>query len=85
MSFAVPAFVPKPEAKVVYIGPIDVPSVALTIGVMELTKQGSIIQSQTYDALTVYAGVALIYLAMTSGLSLLLSVIQKRMNKHAHA
>ncbi|MFC1845492.1 amino acid ABC transporter permease [Candidatus Dependentiae bacterium] len=60
-------------------------SLASLIGVTELAKRGSIIQSQTYDALTVYFGVALVYLLMTGGLSLLLSVVQKRMNQHATA
>lgn len=60
-------------------------SLASIIGVTELAKQGSIIQSQTYDALTVYAGVALMYLLITSTLTLLLSMAQKRMNRHAPA
>ena len=60
-------------------------SLASIIGVTELAKQGSILLSQTYDAFTVYAGVALIYLIMTGILSLLLSIAQKRMNKNATA
>jgi len=60
-------------------------SLASIIGVTELAKQGSIIQSQTYDALTVYIGVAFMYLLMTSMLTLLLSAAQKRMNRHAPA
>lgn len=58
-------------------------SLASIIGVTELAKQGSMIQSQTYDALTVYFGVALMYLLMTGALSLLLSLAQRRMYKHA--
>lgn len=41
-------------------------SLASVIGVSELTHQGAIIMSRTYDAITTYAGVALIYLVMTS-------------------
>lgn len=41
-------------------------SLASVIGVGELTHQGAIIMSRTYDAITTYIGVALIYLIMTS-------------------
>jgi len=57
-------------------------SLASTITVVELTKEGMRIQSTTFDALTVYTGVALFYLVMTITLSLLMAYIQKRMNKH---
>jgi len=53
-------------------------SLASVIGVSELTQQGSFIMSRTYDALTVYLGVALIYLCMTSFVSLLLHLLEKR-------
>jgi His/Glu/Gln/Arg/opine family amino acid ABC transporter permease subunit len=53
-------------------------SLASVIGVSELTQQGSIIMSKTYDALTVYLGVALIYLCMTSLVSLLLHLFEQR-------
>lgn len=55
-------------------------SLASIIGVTELTHQGSIIMSRTYDALTVYAGVALIYLVMTSTASLLLHILEQRLS-----
>lgn len=55
-------------------------SLASVIGVSELTHQGSLIMSRTYDALTVYLGVALIYLCMTSLVSLLLHTLEQRMN-----
>lgn len=58
-------------------------SLASLLGVTELAKRGSIIQSQTYDAITVYFGVALVYLLMTGTLTLALSVVQKRINRHA--
>lgn len=58
-------------------------SLASTIGVMELTKEGSIIKSQTFDALTVYCAVALFYLVITSILSYCVSRLELRMNRHA--
>jgi His/Glu/Gln/Arg/opine family amino acid ABC transporter permease subunit len=58
-------------------------SLASTIGVMELSKEGSIIRSQTYDALTTYLGVALCYLVMTTSLSLIVHALEQRMNRHA--
>ena len=57
-------------------------SLASTITVVELTKEGMRIQSTTFDALTAYTGVALFYLVMTTTLSLLMAYVQKRMNKH---
>lgn len=60
-------------------------SLASTIGVVELSKQGSIIRSLTYDAVTVYCGICLIYLLMTGTVSLCMSYLEKRINnKHAH-
>jgi His/Glu/Gln/Arg/opine family amino acid ABC transporter permease subunit len=44
-------------------------SLASLIGVMELYKEGQIVMSQTYDALTVYFAIAMIYLSMTTTLS----------------
>lgn len=41
-------------------------SLASIIGVMELSKEASIIRSRTYDALSVLLAVALIYLALTT-------------------
>ena len=55
-------------------------SLASVIGVTELTHQGSIIMSRTYDALTAYAGVALIYLFMTSSVSIVLHFMEKRLH-----
>lgn len=53
-------------------------SLASIIGVMELSKEGSIIRSQTYDAFTVLLTVSLIYLVMTTTLSIILKLIEKR-------
>lgn len=57
-------------------------SLASLIGVMELYKQGQTIISQTYDALTIYCIVAFLYLLMTSTLSLIVSILEKRLNRH---
>ncbi|EKD48976.1 MAG: hypothetical protein ACD_64C00050G0001 [uncultured bacterium] len=58
-------------------------SLASIVGVQELTKEGEILSSRTLDALTIYLGVALGYLIITTALSLLLSLIERRMNQHA--
>lgn len=58
-------------------------SLASTIGVYELTKQGEIIMSQTYDAPTVYVVVACSYLMITAVLSLLVSQLDKKLQHHA--
>ncbi|HRN78284.1 MAG TPA: amino acid ABC transporter permease [Candidatus Dependentiae bacterium] len=55
-------------------------SLASVIGVAELTHQGSIIMSKTYDALTTYAGVGLIYLCITSIISLFLHIMEQRLH-----
>jgi len=55
-------------------------SLASTIGVMELTRTGQIAISSSYDALTIYAGIGICYLVVTSSLTILLHLIEKRMN-----
>ncbi len=55
-------------------------SLASVIGVAELTHEGSLMMSRTYDALTAYAGIAIIYLCMTSILTLFLYFLEKRFN-----
>lgn len=54
-------------------------SLASVIGVAELNYQASLIMSRTYDALTAYAGVTLMYLCMTSLVSLVVHMLEKRM------
>ena len=58
-------------------------SLASIVGVQELTKEGEIISSRTLDALTIYLGVAISYLIITIALTLLVSYIEQRMNRHA--
>lgn len=54
-------------------------SLASTIGVYELTKQGQIIMSQTYNAPAVFMMVGMIYFIITSVVSLVVSSLEKRM------
>jgi His/Glu/Gln/Arg/opine family amino acid ABC transporter permease subunit len=56
-------------------------SLASTVGVMELSKEAAYIKNSTYDALTTYCIVAIIYLFMTSILSLIMHLIERRMNR----
>lgn len=58
-------------------------SLASTIGVYELTKQGEYVMSQTFDAPTVYIVVGCCYLIITSILSLFVSRLDKKLQYHA--
>ena len=58
-------------------------SLASLIGVAELTKQGNFIKSKTFDAITVYFAIAVLYLIITSTISFLVARLEKRMNIHA--
>jgi His/Glu/Gln/Arg/opine family amino acid ABC transporter permease subunit len=58
-------------------------SLASLIGVEELTKQGNFIKSKTFDAITVYFALAVLYLILTSTISFLVARLEKRMNIHA--
>jgi polar amino acid transport system permease protein len=53
-------------------------SLASIVGVMELTKQGAVIRSRSFDAFTVLLGVALFYLAMTVTVQILWDRWEKR-------
>jgi polar amino acid transport system permease protein len=53
-------------------------SLAHIIGVSELTYQGNIIISQTYDAITIYTGVGLLYLLTTSIATILFYILEKK-------
>lgn len=57
-------------------------SLASVIGVVELTKEGNFIRGRTFDAFTVFAAVACIYLIITTTLSLLVTWLEQRMNRH---
>lgn len=58
-------------------------SLASIVGVQELTKEGEIIASRTFDALTIYLGVALCYLVITTLLTAVVAYVEQRMNIHA--
>jgi polar amino acid transport system permease protein len=60
-------------------------SLASTIGVVELLKEASIIKSQHFDAITVYTMITIIYLVMTTSLSIGINALEKRMNRNARA
>ena len=53
-------------------------SLASVIGVMELSKEGSVIRSRTYDAFSILLAVSLIYLGLTAGLSFCFKKYEKR-------
>lgn len=58
-------------------------ALASLIGVAELTKQANFIKSKTFDAISVYFAVAILYLILTSTVSFIVSRLEKRMNIHA--
>jgi arginine/lysine/histidine transport system permease protein len=58
-------------------------ALASLIGVAELTKQGNYIKSRTFDAITVYCAVAILYLILTSTVTFIVGRLEKRMNIHA--
>ena len=90
-SFQISRFIVLPQAiKAVipalgneFITLIKDSSLASTIGVYELTKQGEIIMSQTFDAPTIYLSLGVVYLLMTSVVTVLMGLIDKKMNYHA--
>ena len=53
-------------------------SLASIIGVMELTKEASIIRSRTYDAFSILLAISIIYLVLTATLSLGIKYFEKR-------
>jgi polar amino acid transport system permease protein len=57
-------------------------SLAYTIGVVELYKQGITMRSLTLDAMTTYTAVALMYLIMTTTLSCCMNYVEKKLNTH---
>ena len=57
-------------------------SLASIIGVMELTKEGSIIRSRTYDGFSILLAVACIYLILTTTVSLFLKHYEKRLKRY---
>jgi polar amino acid transport system permease protein len=58
-------------------------SLASIIGVAELAKEASVMRSRTYDVITTYTLVALIYLVLTGVITLLMNYWQKRIHRVA--
>ncbi|MBM3198490.1 MAG: amino acid ABC transporter permease [Chlamydiae bacterium] len=58
-------------------------SLASIIGVVELSKEASIIRSTTYDAFSILLAISLIYLIMTGLVSILIKKIEKRYQPYA--
>jgi His/Glu/Gln/Arg/opine family amino acid ABC transporter permease subunit len=56
-------------------------SLASLIGVTELYKEGQIIISTTYDALSIYCAIALIYLCLTTSLSYAVMAFESHLNR----
>ena len=57
-------------------------SLASTITVAEMTRQGFLIAAATFQNLTVYTLVAVAYLAMSLPLMKLTKALEKRFGKH---
>ena len=58
-------------------------SLASVIGVFELSKQGELMMHKTFDAISSYSMVCVLYLAMTLTLSLAVLYLEKRISSHA--
>lgn len=58
-------------------------SLASIIGVSELYKEGRSIITETYDVLSIFVILAIIYLVLTTVISILAQMLEKRMNKYA--
>ena len=58
-------------------------SLASVIGVMELSKEASVIRSTTYDAFSILLAISLIYLVLTSMLSFGLKKLKNRVGRYA--
>lgn len=78
---AVRTVIPNLESEIVTL--IKDSSLASTIGVYDITKQGQIIISQTYDIISVYCAIGLIYLCLTTTVTILISILNKKINYHA--
>jgi polar amino acid transport system permease protein len=57
-------------------------SLASIIGVSELSKEGRLIISRTYDAISIFTMIAILYLVVTLSMSLLIYQFEYRMRRH---
>ncbi len=78
---AIRAVLPNLESEIVTL--IKDSSLASTIGVYELTQQGQVVMSQTYDMPSIYFAVGIIYLILTTTVTILMSLLNKKINYHA--
>lgn len=78
---AIRTVLPNLESEIVTL--IKDSSLASTIGVYEITQQGQIIISQTYDTPSVFFAIGLIYLILTTAVTILMSLLNKKINYHA--
>lgn len=53
-------------------------SLASMIGVAELSRQGRLIISRTYDAISIFLAVAILYLIITTAISLIIAKLEQR-------
>lgn len=60
-------------------------SLASIIGVMELSKEASIIRSRTYDAFSILLAVAVIYLILTATVSFFVKILEKKVKIDAYS
>ena len=77
---AIRTVLPNLESEIVTL--IKDSSLASTIGVYELTQQGKVIMSQTFDMPSIYFAVAIIYLILTTTVTILMSLLNKKINYH---
>jgi len=80
---AIRTVLPNLESEIVTL--IKDSSLASTIGVYEISKQGDIIISQTYDPITVFAAIGLIYLLLTTLVTILIALLNKKIHNHAQS
>jgi ABC-type amino acid transport system permease subunit len=60
-------------------------SLASVIGVMELSKEASLIRSRTYDAFSLLLASGLIYFTLTTIVTIFIQIIEKRWKGHVRS
>lgn len=80
---AVRTVLPNLESEIVTL--IKDSSLASMIGVYEIMQQGQVIISQTYDTPSVYFAIGIIYLILTTAVTILMSLLNKKINYHAQS
>lgn len=78
---AIRAILPNLESEIVTL--IKDSSLASTLGVYELTYQGQLIMSQTYDIPSLFFAVGIIYLLLTTCVTICMSLLAKKINYYA--